>query len=107
MSLDTEKLHRLRGKSFDALYEAHPDKWQETVNNALDYAQKCVASGEKVRIGDVVAIFQNAIRIDPTFEKHTKDKGLTQKYWVTWFAEYIIDRVYPQPELTKRRPRRT
>jgi hypothetical protein len=70
------------------------------VEKARDYADTCVAAGEKVRIGDVVAVVQNAIKIDPEFEKHLQDNTLTQKYWVLWFAEYIIDQVYPQPELT-------
>lgn len=99
MSLDTEKLHRLKGKSFDKLYTDHALKWKQMVGKARDYAQTCVGAGEKVRIGDVVAVVQNAIRIDPTFEKHTKEKSLPQKFWVTWFAEYIVDCVYPQPAL--------
>src|SRR2546427_521348 len=105
MSLDTERLHRLKGKSFDKLYEDHPDKWKEMVDTALEYAQTCVGQGEKVRIGDVVAVVQNAIRIDPTFEKHTKDKALPQKFWVSWFAEYVVDCVYPQPDLKKGAPK--
>lgn len=99
MSLDTEKLHRLLSKSFDELYDLHDAKWKEMVATARDYAQTCVGQGEKVRIGDVIAVIQNAIRIDPMFEHHIKTKSLPQKYWVTWFAEYIVDRVYPQPIL--------
>ncbi len=99
VSLDTEKLHRLRAKSFDKLYSDHAGKRKEMVQTALAYAQTCVGAGEKVRIGDVVAVVQNAIRIDPTFEKHMKDKGLVQKFCVSWFAEYIVDSVYPQPDL--------
>ena len=30
-----------------------------------------------------------------------KDKALPQKFWVSYFAEYIVDRVYPQPDLKK------
>jgi hypothetical protein len=101
MSLDTAKLHRLNGKSFDKLYEGSAEKWNEMVASARDYAQTCVGVGEKVRIGDVVEVVQNAIRIDPTFEKYVKSKTLPQKFWVSWFAEYIVDRVYPQPELKK------
>lgn len=99
MSLDTEKLHRLKSKSFDTLYDDHPEKWPEMFNSALGYAQTCVGAGEKVRVGDIVAIMENAIRIDPTFEAHTKNKSLPQKYWINWFAEYIVDRVHPQPQL--------
>ena len=99
MSLDTEKLHRLKAKSFDQLYTNHANKWREMVETALTYARTCVGEEEKVRIGDVIAVVQHAIRIDPTFEEHTKGKSIPQKYWVTWFAEYILDCVYPQPDL--------
>jgi hypothetical protein len=73
MSLDTQKLHRLKGKSFDKLYSDHQNKWMEMVENARDYAQTCVGPNERVRIGDVVEVVQNAIRIDPMFEQHTKE----------------------------------
>jgi hypothetical protein len=99
VSLDTEKLHRLKGKGFPELYDTHPDKWKEMVDKARDYAQTCVGEDEKVRIGDVTTIVQNAIKIDPEFESFVKGKGLTQKYWVTWYAEYMVDRIYPQPDL--------
>lgn len=96
MSLDTEKLHRLRGKSFVKLQSDNASKWKAMVEKARAYAQTCVGD-EQVRIGNVVTAVQMAIRIDPTFEQHTQTKVLPQKYWVTWFAEYIVDCVYPQP----------
>jgi len=99
MSLDTEKLHRLCGKSFNKLHDDNPDKWKEMVEKARDYAQTCVGNDEKVRIGDVVSVVQNAIRIDPQFEAHVKGRSLPQKFWVVWFAEYIVDQSYPQPDL--------
>ena len=71
----------------------------EMADTALEYAKTCVQVGEKVRTGDVVSVIQNAIRIDPAFEAHLKARGLTQKYWQLWFAEYIVEQVYPQPEL--------
>jgi hypothetical protein len=102
MSLDTEKLHKLRGKGFEEVYRKYPEKWKEMVDTAKDYAGTCVSEGEKVRIGDIVTIVQNAIKIDPEFEKHLAKKGLTQKYWVVWFAEYIVEQVYPQPVLEEK-----
>jgi len=99
MSLDTEKLHRLKSKSFDTLFAATPDKFREMADKALEYAKTCVQPGEKVRTGDVVSVIQNAVRIDPAFEAHLKSRSLTQKYWQVWFAEYIVEQVYPQPEL--------
>jgi|SRR5271163_4250944 len=99
MSLDTEQLHRLKGKSFDALYSASPKKYQEMADKALEYAKTYVPPGEKVRAGDVISVIQNAIKIDPAFEEHLKKRHLTQKFWQLLFAEYIVEQVYPQPEL--------
>jgi hypothetical protein len=99
MSLDTEKLHRLIGKGFDGLYSSNPQKYKEMANKALEYAKTCIQSGEKVRPGDVVSVIQNAVRIDPAFEEHLKKRSLTQKYWQLWYAEYIVEQVYQQPEL--------
>jgi hypothetical protein len=105
MSLDTERLHRLTGKGFDKLYSSSPEKYKEMADKALEYAQSCIPPGEKVRAGDVVAVIQNAVKIDPSFEDHLKKKKLTQKFWQLWFAEYIVEQVYPQPELTRQNSR--
>jgi hypothetical protein len=101
MSLDTEKLHRLTGKQFDRLYSQNPAKYTEMAHKALSYAETCIPAGERVRLGDVVSVIQNAVRIDPAFEKHLRDKKLTQNFWQAWFAEYIVEQVFPQPELLK------
>jgi hypothetical protein len=100
MSLDTEKLHRLTGKGFDKLYNKDPAMYKEMAQKALEYAKTCVPPGEKVRMGDVVAVIQNAVRILPSFEAHLSEKKLTQRYWQLWFAEYILEQVFPQPDLT-------
>lgn len=99
MSTDTDKVHKLRGKGFHDLYEAHPTKWAEMVKKAAVYAKSCVPEGEPVKDGDVVAIVENAIKISKEFESHLTKKKLTQKYWIKWFSEYIVDRVYPHPEI--------
>jgi hypothetical protein len=99
MRLDTENLHRLKGKGFDKLYTSAPEKYGKMADTALKYAQTFVPAGEKVRLADVGSVLQNAVRIDPSFEAHLKAKTLIQKYWVELFSEYILDQVYPQPEL--------
>jgi hypothetical protein len=94
MSLTLERLHRLEAKRFDKLYEAHTDKWIEMVTNGRTYAESFIGDGEVIRPGDISAIIQNAIRVDPDFEAHVKGK-LPQKYWVEWFADYILDQIFP------------
>lgn len=96
MSLDTEKLHRLRAKDFDKLYEQHKAKWVEMVQNAVQFA-KTYLKAEGILKGDLVAVLQTSIRVDKDFEKHTMT--FPQKYWVLFFAEFIVEQVYPQDEV--------
>jgi hypothetical protein len=95
MSLTLERLHRLQGKGFNALYDQHKAKWKEMVGKATEYAKTFIDPAEKVRPGDIAEILANAIKVDPDFENHVKTKGLQQKYWVTYYADYILDQVYP------------
>ena len=94
MSLTLERLHRLKAKKFDKLYTDHAQKWIDMVTSGRTYAETFIGEDEKIRPGDISAIIQNAIKVDPHFEAHVKGK-LPQKYWVEWFAEYILDQIYP------------
>jgi len=95
MSLTLEKIHRLRSKGFDKLYDDHKPKWVEVVASGRKYAESFIKGGETIRPGDVSEIIQNAVRVDPHFEAHVKGKGLQQKYWVEYFSDFILDQLYP------------
>ncbi len=95
MSLTLERLHRLRGKGFDKLYTDHSKKWEATVSNATKFAKTYIGAGEKIRPGDLEKIIQNAVEVDPDFEKYVKAESLPQKYWIAWFSEYILDQIFP------------
>jgi hypothetical protein len=97
MSLTVEILHRLRSKQFDKLYTKHEAKWKAMVDNATKYAKTYIGGSDKARPADVAEVLQNALKIDPDFEKHAKDKSLKEKYWVAHFADYIMDQIYPPP----------
>jgi allophanate hydrolase subunit 2 len=105
MSIDTDKLHKLKGKGFFELYSLNPAKWKEMVDNAATYAKSCVGEGEAVKDGDVISVVENAIKISKDFENHLTKKKLTQKYWIRWFAEYIVDIIYPHPEIKIETPK--
>lgn len=99
MSLTLERLHRLRSKGFETLYTEHEPQWREMVANAQEYARTFIDTQERIRPGDIEEILQNAIKVDTSFVAHVKAKGLQQKYWVVWFAEYILDQMYPAPNM--------
>ena len=95
MSLTLEIEHRLKGKGFDALYDANTAKWIDMAGKAREYTGTFISGAEAVRPGDVSENLQNAIKIDPHFEAHLKQRKLTQKYWIRFFSDYILDKIYP------------
>ena len=96
MSLTLEIEHRLKAKGFDELYDNNTAKWVDMATTAKTYTESFIDTDtEKVRPGDVAESLQNAIKIDPDFEAHLAVKKLTQKYWVRYFTDYILDRIYP------------
>lgn len=99
MSLDTYKLHKLEAKEFDKLYENHDEKWNKMVEKAVDSVRACVEEGAAIKAGDVVAAVVHGISISKEFENHLETKKLIQKYWANWFAEYIVEQIYPHAEI--------
>lgn len=99
MTLDTYKLHKLAAKEFDKLYNDHAEKWNKMVAKAAESVRACVADNETIRAGDVIATVEHGIRVSKEFDHHLVMKKLTQQYWATRFAEYIVEQNYPHAEI--------
>lgn len=104
MSLDTYKLHKLQGKGFDQLYSDHVPKWTEMVNKTADGVWACVGNADSIKVGDVVSSLAHGIKISGEFENHLAIQKLTQQYWAQWFAEYVVEKIYPHAEIKKQVP---
>ena len=67
----------------------------EKARCAHDYANAFVVeSGEEVRQDDVVPLLVPALEVFDDFRDHLAAQKLTQKYWYTYFAELIVDRLW-------------
>jgi len=100
MSLDTEKIHRLKAKSFDKLYTDHKTKWDKMVSDAAAYTKTYVTKlGDQPRPADAALILQTSVRVDVDFEAHLEKRKLQQKYWAVLFADYIVEQFYPPPKV--------
>ena len=99
MSLDTYMLHKLVGKGFDRLYGDHAPKWNAVVEKAVEGVRACVGAGQPIKAGDVVAAVEHGIKISKEFEDHLASEKLVQLYWAKWFAEYIVEQIYPHAEI--------
>jgi len=95
MSLTLEIEHRLKSKGFDDLYEGHTPKWIEMAAKAKEYCETFITADETIRPGDISENLQNAIKTDTHFEAHLKAWKLKEKYWIRYFSDYILDKIYP------------
>jgi|SRR6185437_14500410 len=103
MSLDTYKLHRLNGKEFNTLYTEHAGKWKKMVEKSVESVRACVGENEPIKSGDVVAALEHGIKISQEFEAHLSKNKLTQQFWSDWFAEYVVEQIYPHAEIKEQK----
>lgn len=99
MSLDTYKIHRLAAKEFNQLYAEHAAKWKKMVEKSVETVRACVGEEEAIKAGDVVAAVEHGIKISNEFEHHLSKNRLTQQYWAAWFAEYVVEQIFPHAEI--------
>jgi hypothetical protein len=95
VALNATKSKRLEDAGLDDYFDQHRDLWAQKASRAYDYAQRFVEeSGEEVRQDDVVPLLVPALEVFDEFRDHLAGEKLTQKYWYTYFAELIVDRLW-------------
>ncbi len=95
MALNATKSKRLEDAGLDQYFEQHRGLWEQKARRAFDYAKQFVVeSGEEVRQDDVVPLLVPALEVFDDFRDHLAGEKLTQKYWYTYFAELIVDRLW-------------
>lgn len=88
----------LEGKDFGKVFQENLPSWTKMAETARKVMAQQIAQGEPT-IDDVKKILQPMIEIDPKLRKFLADNKLTQKYWISDAADYILDHVY-KPKLT-------
>jgi hypothetical protein len=100
MALTALKVKDLADKGFVGLFDDHRDLWRTKAKEAYDYAKKYILpAGEPVRPDDVLPLLVPALEVNDTFRGFLEEERLTQLYWRSNFAEYILDRFWT--DLTK------
>jgi hypothetical protein len=95
MALTALKVKVLTEKQFDRLFQQHRALWQAKADEAYSYTEKFVTpTGQPVRPDDVLPLLVPALELAPEFYRHLETKHLPQKYWTTYFGEFILDRLW-------------
>jgi hypothetical protein len=95
LALTALKVKVLTEKEFDGLFQQHRALWQAKAAEAYSYTEKFVMpTGQPVRPDDVLPLLVPALELAPEFYGHLETKHLTQKYWTTYFGEFVLDRLW-------------
>jgi hypothetical protein len=95
LALNATKSKRLEDAGLDQYFDQHRPLWHQKAQRAYDYAKDFVIeSGEEVRQDDVVPLLVPALEVFDDFRDHLAGQKLTQKYWYTYFAELVVDRLW-------------
>ena len=93
MALSLNKLKRLGDAGLVELFEVDRKLWTAMAKDAYSYTRKFV--GAEVRPDDVVPTLVPALEVSDRLRTYLASRNLTQNYWYVWFAELLVDRLWP------------
>jgi hypothetical protein len=93
VALSLNKLKRLTDAGLVELFEEDSKLWTAMAKDAYAYTKRFI--GTDVRPDDVVPTLVPALEVSDRLRTFLASRRLTQNYWYTWFAELIVDRLWP------------
>jgi hypothetical protein len=93
VALNLNKLKRLEDAGLGDLFERDRKLWTAMTKDAYAYTRRFV--GAEVRPDDVVPTLVPALEVSDRLRTFLAQKKLTQQYWYTWYAELLVDRLWP------------
>jgi hypothetical protein len=93
VALNLNKLKRLEDAGLAELFSDDHKLWAAMAKDAYAYTRKFV--GAEVRPDDLVPTLVPALEVSDRLRTFLAQRKLTQNYWYTWFAELIVDRLWP------------
>jgi hypothetical protein len=93
VALSLNKLKRLSDAGLVEFFEEDRKLWTAMAKDAYAYTRKFI--GKEVRPDDVVPTLVPALEVSDRLRTYLAGRKLAQNYWYTWFAELIVDRLWP------------
>jgi hypothetical protein len=71
------------------------------VANAVTFLDKTLPQHELILADDLAGVIDDTIAVNPLFTAHTRNQRLTQKYWTSYFADYIVAQIHAGPTIRR------
>jgi len=93
MALTLEAQQRLEKVGLSAFYKKKKAPWQTMAKKTYDFVADNFPDGAPIRLDDVAKAFVPVLEVTPTLIDMLSKKKLKQKYWISDFADLILDDV--------------
>jgi hypothetical protein len=93
VALTQKKLQDLKDAGLINLFHDDEKLWNAKAKHAYSATHAYI---KEIRPDDVTALLIAELEVTPEFRNYLAKKKLKQKYWSEWFAELIIDRMWPE-----------
>lgn len=94
MALTQKELQAVIDQGLDKLFEKHQAGWTKAAQSAYEYFAQNLPKDQRPRIDDVAGILTPILEVDVALKRYLQERKLTQKYWVTYFCDYILEKVW-------------
>ncbi|BAV49011.1 Uncharacterized protein MLTONO_4108 [Mesorhizobium loti] len=94
MALTLQKEQRLTAVKLVEFYEAGKGVWDAAAKEAFEYVKKSFPHNANIRPDDVSKALEPVLEVNQSLRAKLNERKLTQKYWVGYFAELILDRAW-------------
>jgi hypothetical protein len=96
MGLTLEAEQALAAAKITDFFDANRATWVAAAKKAYDYAKGNFPKGSAVRPDDVAKFLTPILAVNEKLHKQLSVKKLRQKFWVTNFADLIIERSWAE-----------
>ena len=94
MALTLEAEQRMTRANLVSFHDQHGDMWREAAQEAYTFLRGNFPDGSRIRRDDLAKGLVPVLEVHETLKDKLNEKKLRQKFWITYFADLIIDRVW-------------
>ncbi|MGA2163937.1 MAG: hypothetical protein ABSH36_05660 [Solirubrobacteraceae bacterium] len=95
MAITTLKTEQLTDAELDKLLAKSKAHWLTQAKRAFKYMTQLIPE-EAIHPDDLIPSLVIALELDTKLTDYLDKNKLGQKYWFTYFAEYIVDEVWDE-----------
>jgi hypothetical protein len=96
MALTLEAEQRLKSAGLVEFFDNHQSNWLADARETYDFLHRNFPSGAAIRPDDVAKALKPIIEVDQALKAELARNKLSQKYWISDFADLIIDRTWTE-----------